>query len=137
MFLGQYLTTFSGKGRIILPKKFRQELRGKTEIVVSRGFEQCIWGFNLDVWQKQADKYLETPASEDAARALRRYIFSASEILDLDRQGRFVIPAMLLSYANLEGEVALVGAGDHFEIWNKERWENYRKRLEKSYEKNI
>lgn len=122
MFLGEYQTKFSGQGRIILPKKFRKELLGQKDIVLSRGFEGCIWGYTLEDFAKEAEKQLLISATEKRARYLRRYLFSGAEETLLDDQGRFVIPKSLLDYAKLETEVVLIGAGDHFEIWKPQKW---------------
>lgn len=122
MFLGEYYTKFTGHGRIVLPKKFRAEAGEKKEFILSRGFEGCIWGFSVDDWQKEADKQVQMPVTEKEGRDVRRYLFSAAESVHLDEQGRFVIPGALLKYANLKDEVVLVGAGDHFEIWNVKSW---------------
>lgn len=132
MFLGEYQTKFTGKGRVILPKKLREEVSGK-EIILSRGFEGCIWGFDLKVWEKQAEKQLEISPVEEQARLLRRYLFASSVIGELDEQGRFVIPGSLMEYAALKQEVVLIGAGDHFEVWDKTLWGLHLKRLEEEY----
>lgn len=122
MFLGEYQTKFSGHGRIVLPKKFRKELSGINEIVLSRGFEGCIWGYSPETFKKEADKQLAISATEIEARNLRRYLFSGAEETVLDTQGRFVISKALLEYAGLSQEVVLIGAGDHFEVWKPQKW---------------
>lgn len=132
MFLGEYTAKFSGKGRVILPKKMRQAITGK-EIILSRGFEGCIWGFDITAWQKEAKKQLEISATEERARYLRRYLFSSSEPVEFDSQGRIVIPSALLTYASLVNEVVIIGAGDHFEIWNKRIWKKHLKEIERDY----
>ncbi|MDO8619103.1 MAG: division/cell wall cluster transcriptional repressor MraZ [Candidatus Daviesbacteria bacterium] len=132
MFLGEYKLKFSGKGRIILPKKLREEIKDK-EIILSKGFEGCIWGFDLKDWEKQAMVQLETSAVEAGARHLRRYLFSSSIEVELDDQGRFVIPGNLLDYGRVRDKVILVGAGDHFEVWDKDLWEKQLKTLERKY----
>lgn len=131
MFLGEYHTRFTSAGRVILPKKFREGLLGKREIVLSRGLEGCIWGFSLPDFENEAKRQLEVSVTDVRARDLRRYLFSAAESVTLDDQGRFVIPKVLLEYAGLEdesgnlgiGEVVIIGAGDHFEIWNPRAWQ--------------
>lgn len=133
MFLGEYHTKFTGIGRVILPKKFREGLLGGIEIILSRGFEGCIWGFSKKEWEKEAGKQLEISITEERARFLRRYFFSASEPVELDNQGRFVIPPALLTYANLKGEVIIIGAGDHFEIWDSKIWGKHLKQIEEAY----
>lgn len=122
MFLGEYHTKFSGQGRIILPKKFRRELAESKEIILSRGFEGCIWGYVATGFAKEAERQLAISATEEGARYLRRYLFSGAEETVLDDQGRFVIPKMLLEYAGITDEVILIGAGDHFEIWKPQKW---------------
>src|SRR3990167_9953920 len=106
MFLGEYQLNFSGKGRIVLPKKIRQEIKGK-DLILSRGFENCIWGFSPEEFEKEAKRQLEVSATEERGRYLRRYLFSGSVPAELDTQGRFIIPSALLTYANLGFEVAI------------------------------
>ncbi len=128
MFLGEYKANFSGQGRIILPKKFRQELKG-VQIILSRGFEQCVFGFAASNWEKEAAKQLEMPVTDREARRLRRYLFSAAEVVESDDQGRIVIPKPLLEYAGLQESVIIIGAGDHLEIWDPINWKKYVKKF--------
>lgn len=132
MFLGEYQTKFSGKGRIILPRKFRQELRSK-EVILSRGFEGCIWGFDILDFEAEAEKQLEISATEERARLMRRYLFSGSESVELDNQGRIIIPSALLDFASVKMDVAIIGAGDHFEIWNNRFWKKHLKEITIDY----
>lgn len=130
MFLGEYQTKFSGKGRVILPSKFRQELTSKA-VILSRGFEGCIWGFDVIDFEKEAQKQLEVSATEERARYLRRYLFSGSESVELDAQGRIIIPSALLDFASVKEDVVIIGAGDHFEIWDVANWEKHMRKIEK------
>ncbi len=132
MFLGEYNTNFSGKGRIILPRKFRQELKGK-EVILSRGFENCIWGFDLSDFEVEAKKQLEVSATEERARYMRRYLFGSSESVELDNQGRIIIPSTLLDFASVTKEATIIGAGDHFEIWNSRNWKKHLKEIARDY----
>ena len=129
MFLGEYKTKFSGKGRIILPRKFRQELKSN-EVILSRGFEKCVWGFDLKDFEKEARKQLEISIAEERARYLRRYLFSGSESVELDAQGRIIIPSALLDFASVKNGVAIIGAGDHFEIWDARLWNKHIREVE-------
>ena len=132
MFLGEYQTKFSGKGRVILPRKFRQELKSQ-EVVLSRGFEECIWGFDLNDFEVEARKQLEISATEERGRFLRRYLFSGSESVELDAQGRIIIPSALLDFASVKEEVTIIGAGDHFEIWDSKNWKKHLKEISRDY----
>ncbi len=131
MFLGEYKLKFSGKGRIVLPKLMREEVGGK--VILSRGFEGCIWGFSEKGFEKEAKKQLEISSTEERARMIRRYLFSGSVSAELDVQGRFVIPSTLLIYAKVEKEVVIIGTGDHFEVWNNSQWIKHLKIVEREY----
>ncbi len=98
-------------------------------VILSRGFEGCIWGFAPSTWKEEAEKQLSLPVTDREARNMRRYLFSGAENICLDEQGRFVIPALLLQYAALKVNVVVIGAGDHFEIWDPKIWENVLKKL--------
>src|SRR5258708_1304715 len=132
MFLGEYKTKFSGKGRIILPHKFREELSGK-KVILSRGFESCIWGFDESDFEEEAKKQLEISATEERARYMRRYLFSGSQSVELDAQGRIIIPSALLDFASVREEIAIIGAGDHFEIWENKLWKKHLETIERKY----
>lgn len=134
MFLGEYNLKFTGHGRVILPKKLRLGLTNGI-IVLSRGFENCVWGFSEEGFEKQAQEQLELSITKERARNLRRFIFSGSSEVEIDAQGRFVIPVRLLEHASLNSrsEVVIIGAGDHFEVWKKERWDKQLREMEKVY----
>ena len=128
MFLGSYEPSFDKKTRrIALPKKIRDYL-AKNEIILSFGFENCIFGFDTKNWQKQAKQELSRPITHRGARDTRRFLFAAAELVTFDDQGRFVIPDSLLKFAKIEKPI-VVGAGDHFEIWNLESWQKHKSNL--------
>lgn len=131
LFLGEYSHTLDDRGRITLPKKVRQELDEGT-IVVSRGFDACIFGFDRTSWEKEAEKQLQAPVTETAGRQVRRYMFSAAEKVEIDKLGRLLLPTHLKEYAGISGNVMVIGAGDHFEIWDAKSWEAYAKTLDGS-----
>lgn len=129
-YLGEYRHNLTEKNRLALPRRIRAEIDG-TEIILSRGFEACIAGFDKAQWKKVAQEQLNVQFNEDKGRHLRRQIFSSAMIVQLDRQGRMVLPETLLSWAGLQGKVGedlvVIGAGDHFEIWSQDNWQNYSK----------
>lgn len=133
MFLGEYRLQFSGQGRVILPRKLRVNLAGEKILVLSRGMDGCIWGFTREGFEKEAQKQLDASIAEEKARFIRRYLFSASELVELDAQARFVISKALLEYAKIEDEVVIIGAGDHFEIWDPRTWQRHIKAIEEGY----
>jgi MraZ protein len=130
MFLGSYKPSFDSKSRrIALPKKIRDYLE-TNEVVLSFGFEKCIFGYAFKAWEKESKKQLEAPITDTKARDIRRFLFSAAERLTLDDQGRFVIPLHLLEYAQIK-EPVVIGSGDHFEIWESHNWQIHKGKLER------
>ena len=128
MFLGSYRPSFDlNSRRIALPKKIREYLKSN-EIILSFGFEKCIFGFDTQTWQKQSEKQLDRPITDRDARDIRRFFFATAEHIRLDDQGRFVIPGQLLEYAEVKSPI-IIGAGDHFEIWNEATWEVHKLKL--------
>ena len=122
MFLGSYTPSFDLKSRrIALPKKIRDHL-ATSEIILSYGFEKCIFGFDIQAWGKESQKQLAGSLTDRSSRSLRRLFFSTAERIELDDQGRFVIPGYLLDYAQIKKPI-IIGAGDHFEIWDEEIWQ--------------
>lgn len=126
LFLGEYDHRLDERGRVTLPRKIRVEL-GERELVLTKGFDECIFGYDLAAWEKEAAKQLETPVTTGEGRALRRYVFGAAEKVETDKLGRVVMPTHLKEYAEITDEVKIIGAGDHFEIWNSKTWEAQKK----------
>lgn len=123
MFLGTYKTYFTGKNRITLPKKFRKELGNQDTFYIILGQDGEIWGFNEEGWQKEAENMLKIPLNKEEGRKQRRKFFSKAQDAELDSQGRFIISKEFVDWAKLTQEILLIGAGDHFEIWNPRNWE--------------
>jgi len=131
LFLGEYDHALDERGRVTLPKKMRAEIEEK-EIVLSRGFDTCIFGFDKGSWEREAEKHLESPVTDAGSRDLRRYLFAAAQKVEIDKLGRILVPALLKEYASIRHEVVILGAGDHFEIWDKRKWEAHAAAIEKT-----
>lgn len=131
MFLGEYQPNLTEGARLALPKKLRDQIRGDS-IILSRGFERCIFGYDREDWLREAEKQVDSPISEAKVRTLKRFMFATAADVELDQQGRFVIPVSLKEYAQINGEMTVIGAGDHFEIWNSHNWREHLERIEQS-----
>lgn len=130
MFLGSYIPSFNlNSRRLALPKKIRDYL-ATSEIILSPGIEKCLFGFDTEAWVKESKKQLDSPLTKRSSRNLRRIFFANATNLKLDIQGRFVIPGDLLRYAQIK-EPIVIGAGDHFEIWDSLIWQSERKKAVK------
>lgn len=124
VFFGEYQVSFSAPGRIVLPKKLRELLKGNV-FILTKGFDLCLSGYDKDDWEVRAKDLLGVSLLEKENIEKRRFLFSSAVYLEIDEQGRFVIPKNLLSYGQLKEKVAIVGVGDHFEIWEPEKWQQY------------
>ena len=126
MFLGTFEPNLMQGGRLALPKKIRESLGGQ-RVVLTIGFEKCVFGFTEKDWEVATRPELAKPLfSDKQGRILRRKMFSEAISLELDGQGRFIIPKEMLKFAEIKTFVKIIGAGDHFEIWSGQKWEEYR-----------
>ena len=124
VFFGEYQVSFTGSSRIILPKKIRELLKGDV-FILTKGFDVCLTGYDKEDWESRAKELLQVSLLEKDNIEKRRFIFSSAVYLEIDAQGRFVIPHNLLAHLNLTDKAMIIGAGDHFEIWEPKRWEKY------------
>ncbi|MCT6924008.1 MULTISPECIES: division/cell wall cluster transcriptional repressor MraZ [Bacillales] len=131
MFMGEYVHSVDVKGRLIVPSKFRESL-GET-FVITRGLDNCIFGYPMDEWRKLEEKLKNLPMTKKDARAFARFFFSGATEVELDKQGRINIPATLIQYANLEKECVVLGVSSRIEIWAKEAWDTYYDESEASF----
>ena len=128
MFTGEYRHTVDEKGRLAVPARFRAQLDGGA--VVARWLDECLAIFPKQAWEDLATKVRALPITDAGARSFQRYLFAGAFDVDLDRQGRVLVPLNLRQFAGLEGEAVVVGSLDHAEIWAPQRWDGYRKALE-------
>ena len=123
MFLGTYEPKLDEKGRVILPAKFREEL--STGLVLTRGQERCIYVFSAREFEQMSDKIRQAPVTSKQARDYMRVFLSGASAETPDKQHRVTIPATLRSYAGLDRDLAVIGAGSRVEIWDAEAWQTY------------
>ena len=129
MVLGEYEQKFNGKNRIALSKKIRREF-GKT-IILAKGLDECIFGFSADYWNRVAEQEMSKSIMSPEGLQSRRKMFAGAVEVDIDFQGRIVVPENLLVYAGIKSdglqEMMVIGAGDHLEVWDKGKWREYTK----------
>jgi MraZ protein len=131
MFLGTYTPRLDEKGRLILPAKYRDEL-GKG-LVLTRGQERCIYVFSDREFEKFHEQIQQAPlSSRDARDYIRVFLSGASDEVP-DKQGRVTIPTPLRTYAGLDREVTVIGAGNRLEIWDTPSWDTYLEQKEKTF----
>jgi MraZ protein len=128
MFIGEYRHTIDTKKRLALPAKFRKEL-GKTAII-TRGLDNCLVVYSLKAWKVMSGKLGKLPAKMEA-RGFARIMLAGAMPVDLDKLGRILIPEYLKEYAGLRKNTVICGLYDRLEIWDEQKWDNYKKRTEK------
>ncbi|MCX7881274.1 MAG: cell division/cell wall cluster transcriptional repressor MraZ [Patescibacteria group bacterium] len=124
VFFGEYQVNFSSGGRLVLPKRIREMLKGGT-FVLTKGFGSYLSGYDKEDWEKRVSGLLSLSILSADDLEKRRFIFSALSYLEIDDQGRFIIPKNLLDYAGLLNKATIIGVGDHFEIWEPDSWKKY------------
>ena len=131
MFLGTHTPRLDDKGRLNLPAKFREQL--EAGVVVTRGQERCLYVFPMDEFERIADQLRQAPVTSKQARDYLRVFLSGASDEVLDKQGRITIPPVLRTYAGLERDRAVIGAGQRVEIWDAAAWEAYLARQEEVF----
>ena len=125
MWMGEQRYYLDAKGRLVLPSAFRNggERDALTRLVLTRGFENCIFAFSPESWNALSGKLSTLRMTDPSDRALARFFVGSATDCSLDRQGRLTIPEGLREHAGIEREVVVAGMGGRLEIWAKERWE--------------
>ena len=131
-FLGRFDYAMDDRGRVPLPPRYRDLFA--LGAMLNQGPDPCLRLFTSESFQDQAQLYTSQPAIERTGRMTRHAFFANSFAVELDKQGRILIPAPLRAYARLEGNVIISGAGEWLEIWSPgqfeaemtaaERWQN-------------
>ena len=121
MLLGQFDYNVDAKGRVFVPAKLKESL-GET-FVLAKSMDPCIAIYSKEMWESYVARLSALP--EIKARGIRRFVFSTAIEATVDSQGRVVLTQPLREYARLEKEVTIIGAGDHAEIWNADKYREY------------
>jgi MraZ protein len=125
LLTGTYPRTLDDKKRLAFPKRVRELLREPERLFISPGPDQCLWIFSQEALERLAEKLDQSPATDAEARVFRRLYFAQTEAVDVDRNGRVVMPERLTQFAGLRHEVVMIGVRDHLELWDAERWQQY------------
>jgi MraZ protein len=131
VFIGTYEHSLDPKGRVILPRRFRDELG--QDMVFTKGIESCLYVFPLAEFEAFANKLRSLPLTERPSRDFVRVFVAGASQESADSQGRVVIPQALREYAGLSKDVVIVGQLSRIEIWDKAEWGNYMPAAQAAY----
>lgn len=132
MFIGEYQHNLDGKGRMAVPVKFRKDLAGGA--ILTRGLDRCLFMFTRSEWEALAEKLKNLPLAQANSRAFTRLMLAGAMDVEVDTQGRVLIPEYLRKYADLKKETVVAGLYNRLEIWNAEAWKQYKAKTESASE---
>ena len=124
MFRGVTFLNLDAKGRLAIPAKYRERLQSfcDSRLVITIDRERCLLIYPERTWVEIERVLDQLPSFNEQARILQRLYIGHAQEVDMDAQGRVLLPPALRSFASLDRRVALVGQGKKFEVWNEETW---------------
>jgi len=121
--LGTHSYQLDPKGRISLPARFREAFADGA--VLTLGQDGCLFCFPRAEWEGRASEVRNLPLSDAEGRAYSRMFFGKAEAVELDAQGRLLVPQRLRAEAGIRREAVVLGVFDRMEIWDRATYERY------------
>jgi MraZ protein len=126
VFRGDQHLTIDAKGRMAIPTKYRETLleRYDGKLVVTADPESCLLLFTLQDWEEFERNLLKAQKEKQLPRLkkLKRFYIGQATELEMDGNGRILLPSTLRKFAGLDKKIVMCGQGDRFEIWNEQDW---------------
>lgn len=132
MVLGEYKHNLDSKGRVAVPAKFRANLNAGA--IITRGLDRSLFVFSLKEWETLAQKLIALPLAQANSRAFVRLMLAGASDVQIDGQGRILIPDYLREYAGLKKQVIVAGLYNRIEIWDADKWTEYKAKTESATE---
>ena len=129
MFRGINAINIDGKGRLAVPTRYREALggQGSASLVVTIDTEEtCLLLYPTIAWQVIEDNLQRLPSFNAAARRIQRLLIGHATDVELDGNGRLLLPSLLRDYAHLDKHVVMIGQGNKFEVWDESLWQSRR-----------
>lgn len=124
-FRGINNIALDAKGRMAMPARYREKLLdscgGRLVVTVDR--DRCLLVFPLPEWEIIELKLMDLPTLSKPARLLQRFLMGYATELEMDGQGRILLPAKLREFAGLTKKTVLIGQGKKLEIWDEDKWD--------------
>ncbi|MEG1415190.1 MAG: division/cell wall cluster transcriptional repressor MraZ [Clostridium sp.] len=106
-----------------MPSKLREELG--SPFVMTKGLDGCIYAYPSSEWMILEEKLKKLPLTSKDARVFVRFFFSGATEVEIDKQGRALVPQNLMQYGNINKEIVTIGVSNRVEIWSREKWVDY------------
>lgn len=125
MLIGEFRNKLADGFRVAFPKKFRQEMGEK--LILAQGYEGCLIAVSPQAWDQLISDAATGPFVSESVRDTTRFLLGSAAEVELDDQGRFVIPESLRESANITDEIAFLGLGRWVEVWDQTLWNEHKK----------
>ena len=124
MFRGVTALTLDSKGRLAMPARYREvlQLRAAGKLVVTADSPACLLIYAAPDWEPIQDRLMSLSSFNPRTRDLQRLLVGNASDVEMDTAGRILVPAPLRKLASLDKDVALVGQGARFELWDEGKW---------------
>lgn len=132
MYFGSFAHNLDEKGRLMIPRKMREELGYK--VYIMKGFEGSLSLYNEERYQKLVEEFSRLSFNQSKVRDYLRLQFASTYEMEVDKLGRVQIPTALLTKYNISKEVLVLGIGDHIEVWDKAKYEEYENSIKDEFE---
>lgn len=121
MLIGSFKNNIGDKNRVAFPIKFKNELG--SSLIVTKGYENCLIIVDKSKFSGLMNSIKDVPFVNSGLRDTKRFLIGSAQEIELDKQGRFVIPSDLKKYASLGNECVFIGLVDWIELWDKSIWD--------------
>ena len=132
MYFGSFAHNLDDKGRLMIPRKMREELGYK--VYIMKGFEGSLSLYDESGYQKLVNEFTRLSFNQQKVRDYLRLQFASTYEMEVDKLGRVQIPTALLTKYNISKEVLVLGIGDHIEVWDKAKYEEYENGIKDEFE---
>jgi MraZ protein len=129
MFRGIHAINLDAKGRMAIPARYRQRLQDDTQgklVVTIDTEEHCLLIYPLSDWEAIEAKIEALPSFNQVTRRIQRLLIGHATEVEMDGNGRILLPPLLRDYANLDKRTILLGQGKKFELWSELHWQQRR-----------
>jgi MraZ protein len=125
LFRGVTELNLDAKGRMAMPTRYRERLIERSEgrlVITIDTEERCLLIYPQPEWEVIEQKLDALPSFNSQARRVQRLLMGHATDVEMDGNGRLLLPPPLRQYANLDKQVVLIGQGKKFELWDAELW---------------
>ena len=132
MFFGTYEHSIDEKGRLVIPRKMREE--AGVRLFIMKGFDGALSLFKESEFDRLTREFDSLPFSKRDNRAYLRIQLASACELEIDKMGRVQIPVALLNKHQIGKDVVVIGCGDHMEVWDRKAFAEYEKAATENFE---